>query len=294
MVLTFVAIVVPVIPVLFMQSSESPDQGETSGSPCPPPDPGRAPAGGSSAPTAAGPPPPIPTARHVAIIMDGNGRWAQQRGLLRLEGHKQGAHAVRDTVRAARQMGLSALTLYAFSEQNWGRPLDEVSGLMQLLHDYIVDERSEILENGIRVRTIGNSARLPAFVRRPLDALIAETAGLRGMTLSLALSYGGRESITDAARSLLTAVAEGRLRPDEIDEDMISATMQTADLPPVDLIIRTSGERRISNFLLWEGVRALFYTTPCLWPDFQRRELYAALEQCHLVQTTSLPAAPTT
>ena len=115
--------------------------GETSGSPALP-RPGAAPAGGSSAPTAAGPPPPIPTARHVAIIMDGNGRWAQQRGLLRLEGHKQGAHAVRDTVRAARQMGLSALTLYAFSEQNWGRPLDEVSGLMQLLHDYIVDERS--------------------------------------------------------------------------------------------------------------------------------------------------------
>jgi undecaprenyl diphosphate synthase len=294
MVLTFVAVVVPVIPVLDMQSSESPHKGgpHSLGGPGSEPASGATPASAATAPAA--PPPPIPTARHVAIIMDGNGRWAQQRGLLRLEGHKQGAHAVRDTVRAARQMGLPALTLYAFSEQNWGRPLDEVSGLMQLLHDYIVDERSEILENGIRVRTIGNSVRLPTFVRRPLEALIAETANLTGMTLSLALSYGGRESITDAARGLLTAVAEGRLRPEDIDEEMLSAAMQTSDLPPVDLIIRTSGERRISNFLLWEGVRALFYTTPCLWPDFQRRELYQALLQCHLAQTSPLPAAPPT
>ena len=226
--------------------------------------------------------------------MDGNGRWAQQRGLPRIAGHKQGAVAVRNTVRAARQLGLPALTLYAFSEQNWGRPLDEVSGLMQLLHDYVVDERSEILDNGIRLRTIGNTTRLPAFVRRPLEALIADSAHQRGMTLSLALSYGGRESIADAARSLLREVAAGRLRPDDISEDMLSAAMQTADLPAVDLIIRTSGERRISNFLLWEGVRALFYTTPCLWPDFNRQELLQALRQSHLVQSPASPspAAP--
>ena len=238
----------------------------------------------------------VPVARHVAIIMDGNGRWAQQRGLARIAGHKQGAVAVRDTVRAARRLGLPALTLYAFSEQNWGRPLDEVSGLMQLLHDYVVDERSEILENGIRLRTIGNITRLPAFVRRPLESLIAESAHQTGMTLSLALSYGGRESITDAARSLLHAVAEGHLRPEDIDEQMLSAAMQTADLPPVDLIIRTSGERRISNFLLWEGVNARFYTTPCLWPDFNRAELLQALRQSHLLQagSSSSPAIPPT
>ena len=215
--------------------------------------------------------------------MDGNGRWAQQRGLPRIEGHKRGAHAVRDTVRAARRMGLSALTLYAFSEQNWGRPLDEVSGLMQLLHDYVVDERGEILDNGIRLRTIGNIARLPEFVRRPLESLMADSAGGRGMTLSLALSYGGRESIVDAARALLRAVQAGTLSPDDIDADSLAAAMQTADLPPVDLIIRTSGERRISNFLLWEGVHAVFYTTPCLWPDFNRAELLAALCHTHLL-----------
>ncbi len=291
-----------------MQSSPCPQLGERSRPALAPADPGDPAAlgmaAGSGEPTAARPATnepsseetAIPTARHVAIIMDGNGRWAQQRGLPRIAGHKQGAVAVRDTVRAARRLGLPALTLYAFSEQNWGRPLDEVSGLMQLLHDYVVDERSEILENGIRLRTIGNITRLPAFVRRPLESLIADSAHQSGMTLSLALSYGGRESITDAARSLLRAVAEGRLRPEDIDEDMVSAAMQTADLPPVDLIIRTSGERRISNFLLWEGVHARFYTTPCLWPDFNRMELLLALRQSHLLQTQSspLPTAPTT
>lgn len=253
-------------------------------------------AGEPASPEASPQPIVVPTARHVAIIMDGNGRWAQQRGLPRIAGHKQGAVAVRDTVRAARRLGLPALTLYAFSEQNWGRPLDEVSGLMQLLHDYVVDERSEILENGIRLRTIGNITRLPAFVRRPLESLIADSSAQTGMTLSLALSYGGRESITDAARSLLHAVAAGTLQPDDIDEELLSAAMQTADLPKVDLIIRTSGERRISNFLLWEGVHARFYTTPCLWPDFNRAELLRALEDSHLLQTpnSSSPAAPPT
>jgi undecaprenyl diphosphate synthase len=215
--------------------------------------------------------------RHVAIIMDGNGRWAQQRGLPRIEGHKRGADAVRDTVRAARELGLPALTLYAFSEQNWDRPLDEVRGLMQLLCDYVIEERDEIMGNGIRLRTIGNTVRLPEFVRLPLQKLAADSAQNRGMILSLALSYGGRESVVDAARVLLHAVEAGQLRPEDIDEAMLSAAMQTAELPPLDLIIRTSGERRVSNFLLWEGAHAHFYTTACLWPDFSRRELYAAL-----------------
>ena len=214
--------------------------------------------------------------RHVAIIMDGNGRWAQQRGLPRLEGHRRGAHAVRSTVRAARARGLRALTLYAFSEQNWDRPLDEVRGLMQLLCDYVIEERSEIIDNGIRLRTIGNRTRLPEFVRQPLEQLIADSAQNHGLVLSLALSYGGRESILEATQTVLRAVAAGQTCPDEIDEEMLSLAMETADLPPLDLIIRTSGERRVSNFLLWEGVAAKFYTTPCLWPDFGRNELDAA------------------
>jgi undecaprenyl diphosphate synthase len=210
--------------------------------------------------------------------MDGNGRWAQQRGLPRLSGHRRGADAVRDTVRAARQFGLPALTLYAFSEQNWDRPLDEVSGLMQLLCDYVIEERAEILENGIRLRTIGNVVRLPKFVRQPLQQLIEDSSENRGMTLSLALSYGGRESIAEATRTVLRAVQAGRLRPEDIDEAALYAAMPTADLPALDLIIRTSGERRVSNFLLWEGISAQFYTTTCLWPDFGRTELHAALQ----------------
>jgi undecaprenyl diphosphate synthase len=216
--------------------------------------------------------------RHVAIIMDGNGRWAQQRGLPRLEGHKRGAVAVRDTVRAARELGLPALTLYAFSEQNWDRPLDEVRGLMQLLCDYVIEERDEILDNGIRLRTIGNTVRLPDFVRLPLQQLIDESAANRSMVLSLALSYGGRESILEASRGVLRAVQAEHLRPDDIDEATLAAAMQTAELPPVDLIIRTSGERRVSNFLLWEGAQAKFYATTCLWPDFDRAALYEALQ----------------
>lgn len=216
--------------------------------------------------------------RHVAIIMDGNGRWAQQRGLPRIEGHRRGAIAVRDTVRAGRELGLQALTLYAFSEQNWDRPLDEVRGLMQLLCDYVLEERAEILQNGIRLRTIGNTIRLPEFVRQPLQQLIDDSAQNRDMVLSLALSYGGRESIAEAARTVLRAVEADKLQPEDIDESTLAAAMQTADLPPVDLIIRTSGERRVSNFLLWEAVQARFYTTPRLWPDFSRSDLHAALQ----------------
>ncbi len=216
--------------------------------------------------------------RHVAIIMDGNGRWAQQRGLPRVMGHRQGANAVRETVRAARRMGLQALTLYAFSEQNWERPLEEVSGLMQLLYDYVIEERAEIMENGIRLRTIGNTVRLPTFVRQPLQQLIADSKNHHDMVLSLALSYGGRESILEATTTVLRAVAANQMRVEDIDEATLEAAMQTADLPPLDLIIRTSGEKRVSNFLLWEGVHAKFYTTPCLWPDFGSAEFATAMQ----------------
>lgn len=230
-------------------------------------------------------------ARHVAIIMDGNGRWAQQRGLPRIEGHRRGARAVRDTVRAARKQGLSALTLYAFSEQNWGRPLDEVSGLMQLLYDYVIEERSEILENGIRLQAIGNTARLPAFVRMPLEQLSVDSAQNDKMVLSLALSYGGRESIVEATRKVLQAVAAGRQDPAAIDEEVLFAAMQTASLPPVDLIIRTSGERRVSNFMLWEGVHAVFYATDRLWPDFSAHDLILALCETGLAMPRPAPPA---
>jgi undecaprenyl diphosphate synthase len=212
--------------------------------------------------------------RHVAIIMDGNGRWAKRRGLPRIDGHRQGAHSVRDVVRAARQIGIEALTLYAFSSQNWQRPPDEVKALMELLRDYLHDERGEIMENGIRLIAIGRVERLPALVREPLDALIADSCQHRGMTLCLALSYGGREAIVDAARAALRAGVAG----EELDEMTLASFFPTAEMPPLDLLIRTSGEQRISNFLLWESAYAELYFTETLWPDFRRGDLLAALE----------------
>jgi undecaprenyl diphosphate synthase len=215
--------------------------------------------------------------RHVAIIMDGNGRWARRHGLPRTDGHRRGADSVHDVVRAAREMGLEALTLYAFSEQNWSRPVEEVMALMHLLRDYVQRERAEIMENGIRLITIGDRARLPEFVRAPLDVLIADSAANRGMTLCLALSYGGRESIAAAARRLARAARDGALQPDDIDVGAFGRAMATADLPELDLMIRTSGEQRLSNFLLWEAAYAEMYYTDTLWPDFSRRTLEDAI-----------------
>lgn len=209
--------------------------------------------------------------------MDGNGRWAQQQGLPRLEGHRRGARSVREVVRAARRLGLQALTLYAFSEQNWERPLEEVQGLMQLLHDYVIDERTEILENGIRLQAIGNISRLPEYVLRPLSSLIAESAHNQDMVLSLALSYGGQESLADAMQKLARDAAQGTLDPEQIRDEDLTARLKTAGLPQVDLMIRTSGEQRTSNFLLWESTHARFYATSVLWPDFGKADLLAAL-----------------
>jgi len=214
----------------------------------------------------------------VAIIMDGNGRWAESRGMPRLSGHQEGAKSVRDIVRAARQIGLEALTLYAFSAQNWARPGEEVAGLMELLRDYLVDERPEIMDNGISLRAIGDIDRLPGLVREPLDALSADSASNTGMVLNLALSYGGRESIAAAARRLASRVAAGELAVADIDVDAFGGEMPTANLPGLDLLIRTSGEQRISNFLLWEAGYAELYFTDVLWPDFRRQQLYVALE----------------
>jgi undecaprenyl diphosphate synthase len=212
--------------------------------------------------------------RHVAIIMDGNGRWAQRRGLPRIEGHRRGAVAVRDVVRAAREVGLRALTLYAFSSQNWQRPPEEVGMLMQLLRDYVIEEREEIMDNGIRLIAIGDVDRLPDFVKDPLETLMRDSAGNRSMTLCLALSYGGRESIVSTARALCELAA----KPDEVTEDRFSTALQTGGLPQLDLLVRTSGEERLSNFLLWEAAYAELYFTETFWPDFGKDELYQALD----------------
>jgi undecaprenyl diphosphate synthase len=214
---------------------------------------------------------------HIAIIMDGNGRWAERRGLPRIEGHRKGADAVHDTVRACREFGLDALTLYAFSTQNWERPPDEVGALMWLLADFVHKEREEILDRQIRLTTIGEIDRLPAFVQVPLRALIAESAHNREMTLCLALSYGARENIVAAAQKLAAAAVAGKLDPAAIDERALAGALATADLPPVDLVIRTSGEQRLSNFLLWEAAYAELYFTDVAWPDFTRGELMRAI-----------------
>ena len=215
--------------------------------------------------------------RHVAIIMDGNGRWAQEHGLPRVEGHRQGAKAVREVVRGAREIGLRALTLYAFSAQNWQPPPDEVATLMQLLRDYVVEERAEIMDNDIRLIAIGEVERLPPFVKEPLDALIRDSADNQSMTLCLALSYGGRESIIAAARALCEATRAG-LPAEEITEERFTAALQTGSMPQLDLLVRTSGEERLSNFLLWEAAYAELYFTDTFWPAFGKTDLYEALE----------------
>ncbi|MBE7452396.1 MAG: di-trans,poly-cis-decaprenylcistransferase [Kofleriaceae bacterium] len=221
---------------------------------------------------------PTSLPRHVGIIMDGNGRWAQLRGQPRIEGHRVGADSVRDVTRAARQVGLEALTLYAFSSQNWARPADEVAALMQLLRDYLVDERPEIMDNQIRLHAIGDLDRLPALVREPLDALCRDSAGHTGMTLTLALSYGGRESLARAARTLAARVVAGELAIDAIDVDALGQALPTGGLPPLDLLIRTSGEQRISNFMLWELAYAELVFVDVLWPDFRRNDLFRCLD----------------
>jgi undecaprenyl diphosphate synthase len=217
--------------------------------------------------------------RHVGIIMDGNGRWAESRGLPRLEGHRAGADSVRDITRAARQLGIEALTLYAFSSQNWARPAAEVAGLMQLLRDYLIDERSEILDNAIRLDAIGDVERLPPIVREPLDELRAVSAPNRGMTLTLALSYGGRESIARAVRDAVRDAIAGTLRVEDVDVARFQGYLPTAGLPPLDLLIRTSGEQRISNFMLWELAYAELVFADVLWPEFRREHLYRCIEE---------------
>jgi undecaprenyl diphosphate synthase len=215
---------------------------------------------------------------HVAIIMDGNGRWAQTRGKPRTLGHERGADAVRATMRAARRLGIPALTLYAFSEQNWDRPQIEINALVDLLCECLVSERDELVDNEIRLGAIGRLHKLPQHAQARLQTLTSETESNTGMTLNLALSYGGREELIDAARALATQVRDGQLEPNQIDEAAVAELLPSMDVGPVDLLIRTGGEQRISNFLLWGCAYAEFYFTDQLWPDFDANSLYCAIQ----------------
>ena len=219
-----------------------------------------------------------PLPGHVGIIMDGNGRWAEAKGWPRIEGHREGSKSVKEITRCARRIGIHALTLYAFSAQNWTRPPLEVAGLMELLKEYLVKERAEILDNGIRLNAVGELARLPSLVRDPLEELRAVSAKNTGMVLTLALSYGGREELVNAAKRLAMKVEAGKLKASDIGEAQLAAELWTADLPPVDLIIRTSGELRISNFMLWQSAYAEFVFTDSLFPDFRVSQLLDCLE----------------
>ena len=222
---------------------------------------------------------PVRLPNHIAIIMDGNGRWAQRKGQPRVEGHRQGAQSVRKVVRAAREVGLRALTLYAFSAQNWQRPPEEVGTLMQLLRDFLIEERPEIMDNAIRLTTIGDVDRMPDFVRDPLEALMRDSVGNRAMTLCLALSYGGRESIISTTQALCELAAKGALKPEDVNEERFSAMLQTGGMPQLDLLVRTSGEVRLSNFLLWESAYAELYFTDKMWPEFGPADLEAAVTE---------------
>ena len=215
--------------------------------------------------------------RHVAMIMDGNGRWAIDRGLTRLDGHKRGADVVRDITTFARELGISYVTLFSFSRQNWRRPAAEVAGVMQLLAEYCQRERDTLMENEIRLTTIGEMERLPSSCRATVEALVEETADNRKMTLTLAVNYGGREELVTAMKRLARDVKKKRLAVEQISEVDIAARLDTALLPDPDLLIRTSGEMRISNFLLWQLAYAELYFTEVRWPDFTRGDFSKAL-----------------
>ncbi len=214
---------------------------------------------------------------HIAIIMDGNGRWAKERGLPRREGHRAGAESVREMVETCRELGVKFLTLYAFSSENWQRPRAEIRALMTLLNRFLEEKAEELMRQNVRLAAIGDLERLPADTRKRLDAAIARTSSNNAMTLVLALSYGSREEITDAARSLVRDAADGQLRPEEVTEELLASRLYTNHIPDPDLLIRTSGEMRISNFLLWQISYAEIIIVPKFWPDFRRGDLLEAV-----------------
>jgi undecaprenyl diphosphate synthase len=220
---------------------------------------------------------PVPL--HVAIIMDGNGRWAKQRKLPRTAGHKRGADAVRRTVRAAAELGISYLTLFGFSSENWSRPQREIEDLMGLLRVYLRAETAELHKNNVRIRIIGDRRRLALDIVQLIEQAENTTRDNTGLTAVLALSYGGRQEITEAAQALAREAAAGRIDPNDIDEDLFRRHLATADIPDPDLLIRTSGEQRISNFLIWQLAYTEFVFQDVLWPDFDERCLAEAVEE---------------
>ncbi len=218
-----------------------------------------------------------PMPRHVAIIMDGNGRWARNRFMPRIMGHRQGARTVKEIVTAARELNISYLTLYAFSEENWSRPHDEVNGLMDLLYEYLQKEIDELLGKRIRLRAIGEIEALPDRVYRLLVETMKKTSCNYEMQLILALSYGGRSEIVRAARKFARKCLSGEIRPEDLDEGSFRSFLYAGDIPDPDLIIRTSGEQRLSNFLLFQAAYSELYITSTLWPDFNKKEFLKAL-----------------
>jgi len=215
--------------------------------------------------------------RHIAIIMDGNGRWAEQQGKPRIMGHRAGVESVQDIVRAARELGIDVLTLYAFSTENWKRPPLEVQALMRLLKTFLESELAAMVHNNVSLRCIGQQDRIPPEVREILERVIRETAGNSGLILNLALSYGGRSEITQAVQAIARECLDGSLRPEEIDQAVLEQHLYTAGLPDPDLLIRTGGETRLSNFLLWQASYAELYFTEILWPDFRKNNLLHAI-----------------
>ena len=217
--------------------------------------------------------------QHVAIIMDGNGRWAKQRHLPRIEGHRQGAESARVIIRTAGDLGINYLTLYAFSAENWNRPKDEVDTLMKYLINYLKSETPDLNKNNVRLEAIGQIYRLPENVQEQLRKSIQTLSKNNGLTLVLALSYGGRNEIVEGVRAIAEKVRRGNLEPADITEQTVSQHLWTRAMPDPDLLIRTSGEMRVSNFLLWQISYAEFVITPTLWPDFRKPQFYAALEE---------------
>lgn len=217
--------------------------------------------------------------RSVAVIMDGNGRWARQRGFERIKGHEKGVDAVRTTVTECARLGVEALILYAFSEENWSRPQREINLLMRLLERFLVDERPTLMQNRVRLLHAGRKHKLGAAARQKLDDTMAMTAGNDGMKLVLALSYGGRQELVDATRAIAAEVAAGRLEPEAIDEACIESHLYQPGLPDPDLLIRTAGEQRLSNFLLWQISYAEIHTAEVCWPDFTAEHLHQAFAE---------------
>ncbi|MFI5202290.1 MAG: isoprenyl transferase [Candidatus Kapaibacterium sp.] len=217
--------------------------------------------------------------RHIAVIMDGNGRWAEERGLPRAAGHQAGIASLRDVTRSSRELGIGYLTVYAFSTENWTRPQREVSMLFRLLVKMLREELAEMFENGVRLKTIGQTSLLPKLVQQELHEAIERTSKNKGLTLTLALSYSGRWDLVHAMQAIALEVRSGKISPEDISEETIRAALTTAEMPDPDLLVRTSGELRLSNFLLWELAYSEIHVTNVLWPDFRRDDLYEAIRE---------------